>query len=321
MLTVSHNVPCLNHAIKILKSALNVRVCSKVEMDHWAEMRTALQVARLGTVSAAAEVLGVHRATVVRHIDLIETALGASIFFRNRSGFVPTETGRDLMQVAQTTEDQFKHLVQRTRDNASDLTGDLIVTAHEQVAPTILPAIYKLQRDHPHLGIKFVASGALLKLEYGQAHVAIRTGPKPDQPDNVVQPFCEVGFGLFAHDIYLSRFGLSDAPQDLTGHTFICWDPGNPSLPFAQWLRTHIKTAQIKFETASQHVAECAVAEGIGIGFCARQFAARCAGLSEINSPLPEWSVPLWLVTHVDLHRTAKVQVFLSALKSSVLPF
>ena len=197
----------------------------------------------------------------------------------------------------------------------------LIVTAHEQVAPTILPAIYKLQRDHPHLGIKFVASGALLKLEYGQAHVAIRTGPKPDQPDNVVQPFCEVGFGLFAHDIYLSRFGLSDAPQDLTGHTFICWDPGNPSLPFAQWLRTHIKTAQIKFETASQHVAECAVAEGIGIGFCARQFAARCAGLSEINSPLPEWSVPLWLVTHVDLHRTAKVQVFLSALKSSVLPF
>ncbi|MCB5199940.1 LysR family transcriptional regulator [Loktanella sp. TSTF-M6] len=289
-------------------------------MDHWAEMRTALQVARLGTVSAAAEVLGVHRATVVRHIDLIETALGAPIFFRNRSGFVPTEAGRDMMQVAQATEDQFKHLAQRTRDSTSDLTGDLIVTAHEQVARSILPAIRKVQNDHPQLGIKFIASGALLKLEYGQAHVAIRTGPKPEQPDNVVQPFRNIDFGLFAHDSYLLRFGRPDTPRDLTGHTFICWDAGNPNLPFADWLRTHVPRAQIKFVTASQHVAECAVAEGIGIGFCARPLSARRAELSEVYPPLPEWSVPLWLVTHVDLHRTAKVQAFLSALKSPMLP-
>ena len=33
-------------------------------MDNWDEVRTAYQVARLGTVSGAAEVLGVHRATV-----------------------------------------------------------------------------------------------------------------------------------------------------------------------------------------------------------------------------------------------------------------
>ena len=33
-------------------------------MDNWDEVRTAYQVARIGTVSGAAEVLGVHHATV-----------------------------------------------------------------------------------------------------------------------------------------------------------------------------------------------------------------------------------------------------------------
>ena len=31
--------------------------------------------------------------------------------------------------------------------------------------------------------------------------------------------------------------------------------------------------------------------------------------------PQEEWSAPLWLVTHVDLHRTTKVQAFLKFLK------
>ena len=45
-------------------------------MDNWDEIRTAYQVARMGTVSGAAEVLGVHHATVIRHIDALEGAAG-----------------------------------------------------------------------------------------------------------------------------------------------------------------------------------------------------------------------------------------------------
>ena len=55
-------------------------------MDNWDEIRTAYQVARLGTVSGAAEVLGVHHATVIRHIDALEQALGAKLFQRHARG-------------------------------------------------------------------------------------------------------------------------------------------------------------------------------------------------------------------------------------------
>ncbi len=55
-------------------------------MDNWDELRTAYQVARLGTVSGAAEVLGVHHATVIRHIDALEGRMGVKLFQRHSRG-------------------------------------------------------------------------------------------------------------------------------------------------------------------------------------------------------------------------------------------
>ena len=73
-------------------------------VDTWGEIRTAYQVARLGTVSGAAEVLGVHHATVIRHIDALEKRLGTKLFQRHARGYTPTEAGRDLLSTAQRTE-------------------------------------------------------------------------------------------------------------------------------------------------------------------------------------------------------------------------
>lgn len=69
-------------------------------MDNWDEVRTAYQVARMGTVSGAADVLGVHHATVIRHIDAIEARLGVKLFQRHARGYTPTEAGEDLLRVA-----------------------------------------------------------------------------------------------------------------------------------------------------------------------------------------------------------------------------
>lgn len=43
--------------------------------------------------------------------------------------------------------------------------------------------------------------------------------------------------------------------------------------------------------------------------------AAEVPGLVQVMEPKPEWAAPLWLVTHMDLHRTTKVQAFLTFLK------
>ena len=69
-------------------------------MDYWNEIHTAYWVARTGTVSGAAKRLGVHRATVNRHIDVLEVAIEARLFLRHRRGYELTDVGREFLQVA-----------------------------------------------------------------------------------------------------------------------------------------------------------------------------------------------------------------------------
>src|SRR5210317_409282 len=88
-------------------------------MDNWDEIRTAYKVAQHGTVSGAAEALGVHHATVIRHIDALEQRLGVKLFQRHARGYTSTEAGQDLLQVAQATDDQFNQLAGRIKGRGS----------------------------------------------------------------------------------------------------------------------------------------------------------------------------------------------------------
>ena len=97
-------------------------------MDKWAELRTAYQVAKLGTVSAAANALGFHRATVNRHIDALEEEMGARIFIRHARGYTLTELGEDVLRVAQKTEELIDDLAGRVQGGKAALEGELKLT-------------------------------------------------------------------------------------------------------------------------------------------------------------------------------------------------
>jgi len=84
-------------------------------MDKWTELRTAHQVAKLGTVSAAAQTLGLHRATINRHIDLLEAEIGGKIFIRHARGYTLTEIGQDVLRVAHKTEELINDLAGRVQ--------------------------------------------------------------------------------------------------------------------------------------------------------------------------------------------------------------
>ena len=58
-----------------------------------------------------------------------------------------------------------------------------------------------------------------------------------------------------------------------------------------------------------------AVRAGLGLGFLQVREAERDDDLVQILPPSGEWDSTLWIVTHVDLHRTLKVQSFLAVLK------
>ena len=97
-------------------------------MQHWTELRTALMLARHGTVSAAAEALGVHRATVNRHIDTLETVFQTKLFQRHARGYTLTEDGLDMLEVASAPM-KCLSTAGRNRGKSGQLSGRLVVTA------------------------------------------------------------------------------------------------------------------------------------------------------------------------------------------------
>ncbi|SHJ57538.1 transcriptional regulator, LysR family [Shimia gijangensis] len=284
-------------------------------MDNWDEVRTAFQVARMGTVSGAADVLGVHHATVIRHIDALEGKLGVKLFQRHARGYTATEAGEDLLLVAKATDDQFSQLEGRIKGSGDAVSGELVVTSLESMARLLAPIMTDFQAEYPEVIVRYLTGARLFRLEYGEAHVALRAGPKPQELDNVVQSLGRLRLGLFASPSYIERHGKPSGADDLAGHRFVGPDETRLRAPFLTWMKDNLKPEQIVFRTMDAIATEQAVIAGAGIGFLPLWVSHDHPELQEVMPALDEWSGELWLVTHVDLHRTTKVQAFVNFLK------
>ncbi|MBZ4021036.1 LysR family transcriptional regulator [Rhodobacter sp. TJ_12] len=288
-----------------------------MRFENWDEIRTAYQVARVGTVSGAAEVLGVHHATVIRHVDALETRLGTKLFQRHPRGYTPTEAGAQLLAVGQATEDQFAQLAARISGAGEEMRGELIITSLPVLAGLVMPAMAELMEAHPALVLRYITDQRVFRLEYGEAHVAIRAGARPTEPDNVVSQLGVNRTALYAAPEYLDRHGHPKGLDDLAGHRFIGPDTRDSRAPFFRWLAQTQPAEAVVFtanEIASQY---SAIRAGLGMGFLPVLQAREDPRLIEVVPPQAEWDSPFWLVTHVDLHRTPKVQAALKALRAA----
>lgn len=286
-----------------------------MSIDAWDEIRTAYHVARMGTVSGAAEVLGVHHATVIRHIDALEGRLSTKLFQRHARGYTATEAGQDLLQVAQATDDQFTQLVSRLKGRGESVTGELVVTSLASLSPLLAPAIASFQMEHPGVIARFLTDDRVFRLEYGEAHVAIRAGAAPDQPDNVVQKFAVQRVGMYAARSYVDARGLPEGER-FDGHVFVGFDVEKSRAPFYRWMAEAVPRDQVVFRATDSRAVKYAIKQGAGLGFLPCWEARAHPDLVQVLPPRDDWSAQIWLVTHVDLHRTAKVQSLLSHLKT-----
>jgi DNA-binding transcriptional LysR family regulator len=298
-------------------SAYNARKKGIESMDKWAELRTAYQVARLGTVSAAANALGFHRATVNRHIDVLEDEIGARIFIRHARGYALTELGEDVLRVARKTEELIDDLAGRIKGGKAALNGELKLTILAGFAELLMKPISDFRAKNPNCIVNLDASENLAKLEYGEAHIALRAGPKPDHPDYVVSNFAQISFNLYAHDSYIQKFGMPKDASDFGGHQFVLPPRFGGNLSVRQWVENIVRPDMIALSSQNVDVNFKAVFAGVGIGIIEDHKAKRYGGFHRVLTTNEEWSVPIWLVTHVDLHRTEKVQAMLRSIKSA----
>lgn len=279
-------------------------------MDNWEEVRTAYKVGLLRTVTAAAKSLGVHRTTVIRHVDSLEKYLGQKLFIRDTKGYVPTSSGLEFMRVAKITDEQFKAVSGRIKRLSATVSGELIITSLDALAPLLFPAIKEFNETYNETKTVFISTDEVLKLDSGEALLALRPGPIPETENNKVLPYGILKFGIYATEEYIDLHGQPKNFEELVNHKIIGrYD--HPMTTFEQWINDNIPEEQIIFRFTSPYLACQAVFNHIGIGFLPNIIVSQHPNLVEILPPSEEWQLPLNLVVHKDIYELKMVQAFL----------
>ncbi|MEO0975154.1 MAG: LysR family transcriptional regulator [Pseudomonadota bacterium] len=287
----------------------------KFIMESWDEFRTAFEVANTGTVSGAAERLGMHRSTVTRHIDALESRLGTRVFHRHAKGYTPTDLGRELMAAGRRADEAIAQFIGRSQLHSTQVDGDLVVAAPVAFTPFLVLAAKRFQQRHPTTRVRLTCAAQQPRLEYGEAHILFHVGEQPQLPDNVVQPLLKLESAVYAHRSYIRQFGKPSRLEEFDGHRFVLIDDNLLSKSSA-WLRKRVNAADVVFESDSPTTAFRAVMEGLGIGCLPTLLARDEPSLERVLAPqIPEFRMTCWTVTHGDIHRTPKLQSFIQCMR------
>lgn len=278
-------------------------------MELWTELRTAWMVAKLGSVKATAKSMGVHRSTVDRRIDDLEAALGTKLFLRNPKGMIPTDAGHEILRVGNRADEMFSEFAGRIRGQEGLLAGPLIITLTPGAVPLIMPATLRFRELHPQIEFELVATLRKVELAYGEAHIALRGGDKPEDPDLVVLPYRTISFRLFGHKRYFERTGLAEPRGDFREHTFVSVRVPQAEGTLAKLIES-ARAGSTALATNDPFASLHGVLAGLGLGWIPDYHARMWPDLVDVTPPNETISRPLWFVTHVDAYRTAKVRAF-----------
>ena len=224
-------------------------------MDNWDEIRTAFQVARRGTVSGAAEELGVHHATVIRHIDALEGRLGVKLFQRHARGYTPTEAGHVFYDEAKAVLAALENAEARVASFSHTPRGAIRVTAPPGVGRRIVaPLVPGFSDAYPETEVRMRLSDRKVDILVDGLDVAFFIGD-PGNSNMKLRKIADCDRVLCAAPDYLARCGTPLRPDDLLDGAHNCLLLRYPRSPEYFWtLQT--PTGPLKLEVRGRYDAD-----------------------------------------------------------------
>jgi len=150
-----------------------------------------LEVARLGSVSRAAEALFVTQPTLTARLHSLEREMGDRLFVRTRHGMRLTDAGRAFQPFAERAVRALRDGRRAIEEVESASAGQLLLAAAPAVSTYILPEVLdRFVKTHPRV------------------EVAVRTGHSEDVLHQVLRDEVQLGLGraLRHPDVELQPF-------------------------------------------------------------------------------------------------------------------
>ena len=283
---------------------------SSSESLAWGDLQLLLAVCRAGSLSGAARRLGVNHSTVFRRVNAIEAATQVRFFERLPTGYRMTEAGEAAFIHAERIENEVHALGREVLGQDLRLRGRVRVTAPVGMTALMLPPlVVRFAAAHPEVTLDLSGTASALDLNRREAEVAIRATRKP--PEFALgRRICRFQFGIYAsHERAEAIGGAPIHEQDwvmLTG--------------MESWLVPHLWKREAEGRERASMASEDILsvvnmtAAGGGVTLLPYYLGEPHQGLTRIQGPLEWLTLDLWVLTHPDLKRTARVKAVMDYL-------
>ena len=275
----------------------------------WTLLRTFREVARDGSLSAAARRLGLTQPTVGRHIDTLEDRLGVTLFARSPRGLSATQVALDMVSHAEDMAAASAALLRAASGAAEAERGVVRITSSEFVGCEILPPILTRFRNlHPMIDLELALSNRNQDLLRHDADIAIRM-VRPTQKALIAKKIGAVEIGLYAHKAYCEAHGLPDTVDELPDHAWIGFDRDDRSFRSVGAESQGISREMFALRCDSDIAQIAMVRAGFGIGGCQVRIADSDPDLVRVLPETLRFELEMWLVMHEDLRATRRVRL------------
>ena len=187
----------------------------------WQGLDLFSQVVEAGSITAAADRLGLSKSSVSTRMTGLEAALGVRLLSRSKTGVHLTEPGRRLLAHATHLLTQVDVALEDVRAEESSPTGVLRISMPAGIAdPILIPVLGRFLQRYPKIRIDVQATDSLLEMRQSGIDVALRFGWVRDG-DFVARKICQFREVICASPQYLSANAAIRLPRDLALHPWI----------------------------------------------------------------------------------------------------
>jgi molybdate transport repressor ModE-like protein len=280
-------------------------------MVKWDDLKILAEVDRLGSFSKAAQAVGISQPSVSRRMRALESLFRTRLFESETGGLALTGAGRDLAHSAARMAAEAAGAERRVVGHDTQLRGRLRFATLDATAQSLMPCLGKFSARYPGIELQVILSQDFANLSRSEAEVVLRATNSPPEA-YVGRRLANHAFAVFAAPTLLERYGPT---TPLEAYPWVCWADGFTDL----WMTEHLPSAHVVCRVNTALGMQEAVRAGIGLGHLACLGAADDPGFVCVHPPDRTLDVGIWLLTHHDLRRSARVRTFMEFLAREIV--
>ncbi len=286
-------------------------------MDRWTEIELFVQVAEAGSLSRAAEALGLSNAAASRHLASLEARLGARLVERNTRRLYLTDTGQEFFTRAKTILGDLGDAEAAVNATALNPTGVLRITASLSFSLNhVAPLLREYTARYPNVTVHVESGNRYMDIIDNNIDVAIRTREVEPDSNITIRKLAETRRILTASPRYLAQHGVPKTLEDLQRHKLLIYTLANKphEFRFTRDGKTATLTLKGVMEANDGQILRAAALDGMGILVQPSYIVYEDIVAGRLVPLLDDWDLPrlaINLAYPSRKHLSAKVRTFI----------